>query len=76
MSPRRSKKEKIGNEWNTQLLICTDDVNMLGEYTNAIRNTEALLEANREVGHEVNREKTKHTVTSPKCRTESKFSGC
>jgi hypothetical protein len=47
-----------------QLLVFAEDVNMLSG------NIEALLEANAEVGLEVNTEKTKYgCVSSPKCRT-------
>jgi hypothetical protein len=43
--------------------------------TNTIKkNTEALLEASRETGLEVNTERTKYIVVSlPKCRTNLQF---
>ena len=46
-----------------QLLIYTDDVNILGGSIHTIRkNTEALLIASKEIGLEVNAEKTKYKV--------------
>jgi hypothetical protein len=41
-----------------QLLICADDINLLGYNTDTIKkNTETLIDASKEVGLEVNTEK-------------------
>jgi hypothetical protein len=48
-----------------QLLFCADDVNMLGGSIHAIReNAETLVVASKEIGLEVNAEKTKYMVMS------------
>jgi len=42
-----------------QLLVCADDVNILGGSVHAIRKTEALIVASKEIGLEANADKTK-----------------
>jgi hypothetical protein len=47
-------------------VVCADDVNVVGENTDTIKkNTEALLDANKQVGLEVNPGKTKYKLMSP-----------
>jgi hypothetical protein len=48
-----------------QLLVYADDINILGGSIHAIKkNTEALVVASKEIGLEVNAEKTKYMVMS------------
>ena len=48
-----------------QLLAYADDVNILGESVHTVKeNAEALVLATKEIGLEVNADKTKYTVMS------------
>jgi hypothetical protein len=48
-----------------QLLACDDDVNIVGENTDTIqKNTNAPLDDSKEVGLEINPEKTKYMLVS------------
>ena len=64
---RRVKENRIGLDMNGkyQLLVYADDVNMLGENLQTIReNTEIFIKASKKIGIEVNSEKTKYMITS------------
>jgi hypothetical protein len=53
--------------------VYADDVNILGDDTDTIKkNTQTLIDASKEIGVEVNTEKTIYiAVSSPKCRAKS-----
>jgi hypothetical protein len=48
-----------------QLLVYADDVNLLGDSVNTVKeNSETLLKASRDIGLEINAEKTKYMIMS------------
>jgi hypothetical protein len=48
-----------------QLLACADDVNLLGDNIDTVeKNTETIIDASKEVGLEINVEKTKYMLLS------------
>jgi hypothetical protein len=45
-------------------LVYADDVNLLGDNVDAIKNTQTLIDASKEIGLQVDAEKTKYMLLS------------
>jgi hypothetical protein len=64
---RKVQENKVCLELNVkhQLFVYTDDVNLLGDSVNTIKeNSETLLQASRDIDLDINAEKTKYVIMS------------
>jgi hypothetical protein len=60
----QAKQKGLKLNGSNQLLVYADDVNTLGGRIHSIKNAEDLVIAGKEIGLEVNAEKTKYMVMS------------
>jgi hypothetical protein len=74
---RKVQENQVGLKLNGthQLLVYTDDVNLLDYGIDTIKNTQTLIDDSNVIGLDVNAEKTKYylyvAVSSPECRAQS-----
>jgi hypothetical protein len=62
---RKVQENQVGLKLNgTHKLAYTDDVNLLGDNIDTVKNTETLIDASKEVSLEINAEKTKYMLLS------------
>jgi hypothetical protein len=64
---RKVQENHVGLQlnWTHRLLAYVDDMNLLGDNIDTInKNTQTLIDASKEVGLEVNVEKTKYMLVS------------
>jgi hypothetical protein len=74
---RKVQGNEVGLELNGThlLLVCADYINLLDDRVNTIKeNTATLLEVSRDIGLEINADKTKYMImSSSELRTEPEY---
>jgi hypothetical protein len=66
----QENEANLGLNGTHQLLVYADDVNLLSDSVNTTKNLETLLKASRDIGLEINAEKTKYMIMSLTLREE------